>query len=70
MEYTNNNNIELVVNLLKQNNISDVVISPGGTNIPFIKKMQDDGFFNCYSVIDERSAAYILSVLFCKNVNQ
>ena len=59
MEYTNNNNIELVVNLLKQNNISDVVISPGGTNIPFIKKMQDDGFFNCYSVIDERSAAYI-----------
>lgn len=30
MEYTNNNNIEIVVRLLKENNISDIVISPGG----------------------------------------
>lgn len=59
MKYENNNNIELVVKLLKENNISDIVISPGGTNIPFIRKFQDDGYFNCYSVIDERSAAYI-----------
>lgn len=59
MEYTNNNNIEIVVRLLKENNISDIVISPGGTNIPFIKKLQDDEFFNCFSVVDERSAAYI-----------
>ena len=33
MEYTNNNNIEIVVRLLKENNISDIVISPGGGQI-------------------------------------
>lgn len=52
-------NIHIVVSLLKQNNIHDLVISPGGTNIPIIKATQDDPFFNCFSVIDERSAAYV-----------
>lgn len=59
MEYTNKSNIELVVSLLKENAISDVVISPGGTNIPFVKLIQDDEFFECHSVVDERSAAYL-----------
>lgn len=45
--------------LLKENGIKDLVISPGGTNIPIIKAVQDDNFFNCYSVVDERSAAYV-----------
>lgn len=51
-------NIELVVNLLKKHNIKYMVISPGGTNIPLIKKVQDDDFFKCFSIVDERSAAY------------
>ena len=59
MGYSNMDNIHIVVSLLKQNNIHDLVISPGGTNIPIIKATQDDPFFNCFSVIDERSAAYV-----------
>lgn len=59
MDYSNNDNIIIIVSLLKENNISNLVISPGGTNIPIIKAVQDDSFFNCYSVFDERSAAYV-----------
>lgn len=58
MEFSNIDNIEIVVSILKQNNIKNLVISPGGTNIPIIKKVQDDDFFNCFSIVDERSAAY------------
>ena len=58
MEYKNIENINIVVKLLKENKIRDLVISPGGTNIPLIKAVQDDSFFNCNSVVDERSASY------------
>ena len=58
MGYKNIENINIVVKLLKENKIRELVISPGGTNIPLIKAVQDDSFFNCYSVVDERSASY------------
>lgn len=59
MDYSNVDNVNILVMLLKENGIKDLVISPGGTNIPIIKAVQDDNFFNCYSVVDERSAAYV-----------
>ncbi len=54
----NMTNIKIVVQLLKENGISQIVISPGGTNIPFVRAVQKDDFFTCYSVVDERSAMY------------
>lgn len=51
-------NIEILIKLLKKHNIKYVVISPGGTNISFVKALQNDNYFKCYSVVDERSAAY------------
>ena len=51
-------NIDIVIQLLKKNGLNQIVISPGGTNIAFIDKVQDDPFFTCYSVVDERSAMY------------
>lgn len=54
----NNKNIEIVVDCLKRHEIHYIVISPGGTNIALIKAVQDDSFFKCYSVVDERSAMY------------
>lgn len=51
-------NINIIVKALKKNNIRRIVISPGGTNIPFVSAVQDDDFFSCYSVVDERSAIY------------
>ena len=55
---SNIDNIKIIVQLLKQNNIKKIVISPGGTNIPFVREVQDDPDFECFSVVDERSAIY------------
>ena len=57
-------NIDFVIQLLKENGLNQIVISPGGTNIAFINKVQDDPFFTCYSVVDERSAMYFAIGLF------
>lgn len=51
-------NIDYVIEALKFHHINRVVISPGGTNIALVKKLQEDSFFKCYSVVDERSAMY------------
>lgn len=56
--YDNLENIKMIIEILKENSIKDIVISPGGTNAKFISMIQNDTFFNCYSVVDERSAAY------------
>ena len=58
MEFTNIENIDIIVKLLKVNGIRDLVISPGGTNMAIINAVQNDCYFNCYSIVDERSAAY------------
>lgn len=51
-------NVQIVIALLKAHNINQLVLSPGGTNAAFIRGVQDDPFFECYSVVDERSALY------------
>ena len=56
--YTIQENVRIVVALLKQNNIRYLVLNPGGTNIPLVDAIQNDPFFTCYSVPDERSAMY------------
>lgn len=58
MNYTIQENVKIVVSLLKLYSIRHIVISPGGTNIPFVHAVQKDPFFKCYSVVDERSAMY------------
>ena len=50
--------VQILINLLKQYDICDVVLSPGGSDIPIIHSIETDDFFTCYSVVDERSAAY------------
>lgn len=56
--YTVVKNVQIVIALLKKHNIKHIVISPGGTSIPIVQGIQDDPFFTCYSVVDERSAMY------------
>ena len=51
-------NVRILLSLLKQANIRYLVISPGSRNMPLVKSVEDDSFFTCYSVVDERSAAY------------
>lgn len=57
--YSNEKNIQLIVALLKAHNIRKVIASPGTTNITFIGSLMHDPFFEIYSSVDERSAAYI-----------
>lgn len=58
MNFENLKNVEMVAQLLKQHDIKNLVISPGGTNMPLVKIVQKNNFFTCYSVVDERSAVY------------
>lgn len=57
--YTNERNVQIVISLLKQHGIKKVIASPGTTNITFVASIQQDPWFEIYSSVDERSAAYI-----------
>lgn len=57
--YTNLKNVQIVISLLKQFNIKRIVISPGSRNVPFVHSIESDPFFMCYSIVDERSAAFL-----------
>lgn len=57
--YTDERNVQIIISLLKEHNIKKVVASPGTMNVTFIASIQTDEFFEIYSSVDERSAAYI-----------
>jgi 2-succinyl-5-enolpyruvyl-6-hydroxy-3-cyclohexene-1-carboxylate synthase len=56
--YTDDKNAQIVLALLKAYGIRKIVISPGMTNVPVAMSVEADPFFEAYSVVDERSAAY------------
>ena len=57
--YSQETNVLNLVALLKAHHIRKVVASPGTTDVNFIVSMQNDPFFEMYSCIDERSAAFM-----------
>lgn len=57
--YSNELNAQMLIFLLKANGIKKIIISPGTTNIAFAGSVQSDPYFELYSVVDERSAAYM-----------
>ena len=57
--YTNERSQQIVIALLKAHGIRKVVASPGTTNITLVGSRQQDPYFEMYSSVDERSAAYI-----------
>lgn len=59
MNYTDEVNAQIIIALLKANNIKKIIASPGTTNMPIVGSAQNDPFFEVYSAIDERSAAYM-----------
>lgn len=58
-KYTEEKNAQMLMSLMKQHGVRKVVASPGATNISFVVSLQRDPFFQVYSSVDERSAAYI-----------
>lgn len=53
-------NVQILVSLLKQHNIKDIVISPGSRDFQLVHSVETDSFFRTYTVVDERSAAFLL----------
>lgn len=59
LKYTDERNAQILISLLKKYNIRKVIISPGTSNVCFAGSLLNDPFFELYSSVDERSAAYI-----------
>jgi 2-succinyl-5-enolpyruvyl-6-hydroxy-3-cyclohexene-1-carboxylate synthase len=57
--YTDERNAQIIIQLLKENNIRKVVASPGTTNACFVASLQGDSFFEIYSAPEERVGAYL-----------
>ncbi len=59
LKYSNDRSTQIVLALLKAHGIRKVIASPGTTNIALVASMQFDKWFEMYSSVDERSAAYM-----------
>ena len=49
---------QTVIQLCKAKHIKHIVISPGSRNAPLTLGFTHDDYFNCYSIVDERCAAF------------
>ena len=50
--------VSYILGALKSAGITDVVLTPGSRNAPFSISIANDSFFNVFSIVDERSAAF------------
>ncbi len=57
--YTSEKNVLMLIALMKAHGVKRVVASPGTTNISFVASLQHDPYFEIFSSVDERSAAYL-----------
>ncbi len=49
---------QTIVHLCKAKDVRHIVISPGSRNAPLTIGFTHDDYFNCYSIVDERCAAF------------
>ena len=57
--YTIEKHTQILIALMKFHGVRKVVASPGTTNICLVASLQSDPYFEMYSSVDERSAAFI-----------
>ncbi len=58
MRYPSIPSAQLLIQYCKAVEISQIVISPGSRNAPLIIGFTEDPYFDCYSIVDERCAAF------------
>ena len=58
-QYSSKRSIQILSHLLKEYGIFNFIISPGSRNAPLAIHFSETDEFNCYSIIDERSAAFV-----------
>lgn len=59
MNYTVEKHTQILIALFKAHKIKKIIASPGATNVCLVGSLQSDPYFEIYSSVDERSAAYI-----------
>ena len=58
-KYSVEKNVQIIISLMKAHGIKRVVASPGSTNVCLVYSLQNDSYFEIFSSVDERSAAYM-----------
>lgn len=58
-QFSSKRSIQILAYLLKEYGISDIVISPGSRNAPLAIHFSETDGYNCYSIVDERSAGFV-----------
>jgi len=58
MKYPKNSLAQTVIQLCKTKQIKHIIISPGSRNAPLTIGFTSNPFFECYSIVDERCAAF------------
>lgn len=56
--YTVHKNVQIILALLKARGVQNIVVSAGTRLIPLVFSTEEDDYFKCYSIVDERSAAF------------
>ena len=57
--YAGEKHTQILIALMKKHGIRRIIASPGATNASFVGSIQSDPYFQIYSSVDERSAAYM-----------
>lgn len=50
--------VKILIDLCHQHGVGQVIISPGSRNAPLILSFSGSGYFECLTIVDERSAGY------------
>ena len=58
MKYPKIKLAQKVIQYCKLYNVRHIIISPGSRNAPLTMGFYEDSFFKCFSIVDERSAAF------------
>ena len=56
--YTNLQNVQILIAMLKEFKIDTVVVSPGNSHNAIVRSLESDDYFHTYNIVDERSAAF------------
>lgn len=56
--YSDIKSVQTLVALLKEYGVRHIVLSPGNRNVPIVHSVEQDDYFKCYSITDERSAGF------------
>jgi 2-succinyl-5-enolpyruvyl-6-hydroxy-3-cyclohexene-1-carboxylate synthase len=58
VKYSTIPSAQSVAHYCKKYGIKDIIISPGSRNAPLTISFTEDAYFSCYSIVDERAAAF------------